>query len=68
MIVVLDVKMVFCICLRYSFVKIYINYLNGLLLEIMKILWDFVKKFYLKFLGNIFFKREKFFFIGIKFR
>lgn len=63
-----DAKMAFCTRLRYSFVKIHTNHLNGLLLEIMKILWDFVKKTHPKPTGIIFPKREKFFPTGIKFR
>lgn len=39
-----DAKMAFCTRLRYSFVKIHIHHVNDLLLDIMKILWDFVKK------------------------
>lgn len=57
-----DAKMAFCTCLRYSFVKIHIHHVNDLLLEIMKILWDFVKK---KPTGIIFPKSEKFFPTGI---
>lgn len=65
-----DAKMAFCTRLRYSFVKIHTHHVNDLLLEIMKILWDFVKKkkTQKKPTGIIFPKREKFFPTGIKFR
>lgn len=65
-----DAKMAFCTRLRYSFVKIHTHHVNDLLLEIMKILWDFVKKQQQqkKPTGIIFPKREKFFPTGIKFR
>lgn len=63
-----DTNMAFCTRLRYSFVKIHIHHVNDLLLEIMIILWDFVKKKKKKPTGIIFPKREKFFPTGIIFR
>lgn len=39
-----DAMTAFCTRLKYSFVKIHTHHVNDLLLEIMKILWDFVKK------------------------
>lgn len=52
-----DAKMAFCTRLRYSFVKIHIHHVNDLLLEIMKILWDFVK--IKKNLQELYFLKEK---------
>lgn len=66
-----DAMTAFCTRLRYSFVKIPIHHVNDLLLEIMKILWDFVKKKNPKNqkpTGIIYPKREKFFPTGIKFK